>query len=105
LTLENLATLDVEPCCIACCDVPAVNVGDTQVTFPFTLARRAKLTVAFEVTYDCPDTPLRNRRACRAQVAIAEINDETPNDDTCPHAAPPGGVDPIDPSIKDKLRR
>ena len=90
-----------------------LHVGSPQKKLPVILKSKQKLTVFFDVTYTCATDPLKttnkenhNDFSYTATVHSGAINGEAdadPLDDSCPHNALPGGVDPFpDGTIKDK---
>jgi hypothetical protein len=108
-TLAELVTLEVESVGQTCPSPVAVLVeGSPQRPLPVTLKPKQKFTVVYKVTYDCANDPAKNiegdfRYIARVDRAVLDgLADMDPADDVCPHDAPSGGVDPVNPAIKDK---
>lgn len=109
--LANLVTVSVQS--LSNCPSFSATMVPPTTAFPITLASKKKLNVAFTATFTCANDPLANSKtaphadyrviASVHHSAIDGIADTHPEDDNCPHAAPPGGIDPNpDGSIKDK---
>ena len=102
-TLTNLITLVVHTLG-ACPDITGVMVAP-KTKFPITLASKKKLTVAFVANFNCANDPLATSKtaAHNDYRTVATVHhdalpggapDSHPEDDDCPHAALPGGIDP-----------
>jgi probable HAF family extracellular repeat protein len=110
--LRNLVRLDVQAVDPARCPPPTVALAARQPKLPKVLAPKAKLGVAFEVTFACVLDPGKSTKRDRghedyvyaATVDRAELDgnaDTHPADDHCPRAAL--GVDPNpDGRVKDR---
>jgi hypothetical protein len=110
--LANLVTLTVESLGAGCSDLVPVLRPPTK-PFPLTLKPKKKLTVVFDVIFDCANdgaksTPMNPGHEDFRYVA--EVNhgaldgkaDTHPADDVCPRDIEPPGVDPNpDGTVKD----
>jgi hypothetical protein len=102
--LNALLTLDVIS--LGACPSPTATIT-SPVTFPITLTPKKKLTVVFSVTYDCANDPLATTKTeahpdYRYLAQLHGVADADINDNNCPHNPPAGGIDPVNPSVKDK---
>lgn len=115
VTLGNLVNLTVQSLNAALCSDAVVRLADKQKKFPVILKSKRRLTVNFEVTFDCAVDGAKNairdlghedyRLRARVQHAALDGNPDThPADDVCPRSVtPPFEIDPNpDGMIKDK---
>ena len=110
--LANLVTLTVESLGASCSDLVPVLRPPTK-PFPLTLKPKKKLTVVFDVIFDCandgakstPMNPGHEDFRYVAEVNHAALDgkaDTHPADDVCPRDIEPPGVDPNpDGTVKD----
>jgi len=102
--LAALVTLDVES--LGACPSPAAAIVAPS-RFPITLGPKKARTIVFAVPFACANDPLASSKtASHADYSyVASVHaaaDADPHDDACPHDAPPGHVDPMNPKVKDK---
>ncbi|HVM60352.1 MAG TPA: HYR domain-containing protein [Verrucomicrobiae bacterium] len=98
-TLTNVVVLAMES--LGACPVPAIAVVPPRKGFPVVLAPKKKLTLAYNVTYDCANDDARgsDHEDFRYTVTINSAaldghGDTEPSDNTCPR--------PPNPAIHDK---
>jgi len=102
--LSALVTLDVAS--LGACPSPSATIVAPS-RFPLTLAPKKVRTITFAVPYDCANDPLPSRKTAphadyRYVAQVHATADADPHDDACPHDAPPGLVDPMNPKVRDR---
>src|SRR6185436_16002002 len=101
--LANLVELQVEPFGSSCPPPQVVLSENSLADLPQTLSDGDTLKVFFDVTYACTGDDTLRYTARVDHSALGTGSDAHPEDDVCPRAALPGGIDPNpDGSIKDK---
>jgi hypothetical protein len=88
----NTGTLNLEVISLGACTNPPATL--VSPALPVALAPKKKLTLVFVITYDCAGS-------FEYRAAFGD-DDEDAHDDECPHDMPAGGVDPVNPKVKDK---
>ncbi|HTS17118.1 MAG TPA: HYR domain-containing protein, partial [Verrucomicrobiae bacterium] len=107
--LTNVVALTVES--LGACPVPAISVVPPKKGFPFVLAPKKKLTLVYNVTYDCANDPGQGaghedfRYAVTINSAALDGHGDTePSDNTCPRPPNPArhdkGCGAMDPATK-----
>lgn len=105
-TIPDAAFLRLDVISLGSCPNPPATIVK-PVTFPTIVKPKGKLTAVFSVTYACANDPLATTRTethwdYRYVGGLRATTDVDPHDDLCPHDAPPNGIDPINPKVKDK---
>ena len=104
--LNNLITLQIESLGLCTAPQPTLNL-DKLKTFPVAIKPKGKLTVTYDVNFDCANDPTRGTPDYRFKgkvnrVALDGKEDHKHFDDTCPRdVTPPYVVEPLY-KIKDK---
>ena len=102
--LAALVTLDVES--LGSCPSPVATIV-APARFPITLGPKKTRTIVFAVPFACVNDPLATRKTTshadyRFVAEVHATADADQHDDVCPHDAPAGHVDPMNPKVKDK---